>query len=150
MTLERGNSGLSPAVASAGMNWPWGWAVGGGAVATAASLLINFSPNVLAIIPGAVTTGIFFFALVGGTVMFLSGKGDRRARRYAGKHPWQVAMVPAGLGAIGIAAVSYIGLALGGSLVSGLFLAAMSGIGAGLVLWVILGLIATVAGNKSA
>lgn len=150
MTLERGNSGLSPAMASATLNWPWGWAVGGGAAAAAANALLNFSPNVLAMLPGALTTGIFFFALIGGTVMFLSGKGDRRARRYAGKHPWQVAMVPAGFGAIGVAAVTYIGMALGGSLIAGLFAAAGAGIGAGIVLWVILGLIATVAGNKSA
>lgn len=150
MTLERGNSGLSPAVASVTLNWPWGWAVGGGAVAAAANALMNLSPNVLMMLPGALSTGVFFFALIGGGVMFLSGKGDRRARRYAGKYPWRTAMVPAGLGAVGVAAFSYMGLALSGSLFVGLFAAAAAGIGAGIALWLILGLIATVAGNKSA
>lgn len=149
MTLERGNSGFSPAVASATLNWPWGWAMGAGGVAAAANLLMSLPTNVLVALPGAVTTGIFFFALVGGAVMFVSGKGDRRARRYTGNHPWQVAMVPAGLGATGIALVSFIASALTGSFIGGLFGAVLLGAGAGAVLWVILGLIAMVAGNKS-
>lgn len=148
MTLERGNSGMSPAVASVGMNWPWGWAVGGGAAAGAINLLLNLSPNVLAAIPGAVGVGVFFFALVGGARMFLSRKGDRRARRYIANNPWQAAMVPAGLGAAGIALMTFIGSALSGALVGGLFLAILSGVSGGAVLWLILGVIAMVAGNR--
>lgn len=148
MTLERGNSGLSPAVASATMNWPWGWAAGAGAAAGAVNLVLNL-PNVLAALPGAAQVGVFFFALVGGTVMFLGNKGDRRARRYTGKHPWQVALVPAGLGGAGIAVVSFIASALTGSIIGGFFGAIAAGIGVGALLWLILGVIAMVAGNKS-
>lgn len=149
MTLERGNAGVSPAVASATMNWPWGVALLSGGATGAISLLTSLSDGVLAAISQGTLTGIFFFALAGGAWMFLSGKGDRRARRYAGKHPWQVAAVPAGLGGAGTALVVFITAALGGSLIGGLFGAIAAGVGAGAVLWVLLGVIAMVAGNKS-
>ncbi|MDS1269663.1 hypothetical protein RIF23_05085 [Lipingzhangella sp. LS1_29] len=149
MTLERGNSGMSPAVASATMNWPWGVALLSGGVTGAISLLTSLSDGVLGAISQGTMTGIFFFALAGGAWMFLSGKGDRRARRYAGNHPWQVAAVPAGLGGAGVALVTYISAALGGALISGLFGALAYGVGVGAVLWLLLGIIAVVAGNKS-
>jgi hypothetical protein len=149
MTLERGNSGLSPAVASAGMNWPWGWAVGGGTVAAAAHLLTSLPANILLTIPSAAVTGIFFFSLIGGGVMFLGSRGDRRARRYMGRHPWQVALVPAAVGGAGAAVATYVGAVFSGALISGIFGALFAGLGIGAVLWAILGVIGMVAGNKS-
>lgn len=149
MALERSNAGMSPAVASATMNWPWGTALVAGAGTGALNFLLNLQPNVLAVLPGALTTGIFFFALVGGAVMFLGKKGDRRARRYAGAHPWAVAAVPAALGGGGAAIISFIGFALTGSIIGGFFGALGTGLGLGALLWVILGVIAMVAGNRS-
>ncbi|GAB3494273.1 hypothetical protein [Nocardiopsis coralliicola] len=134
MTLERGNA-FTP-VASATMLWPWGWATGAGVATGALSLL----GNGLALSSG-LTTGIFFFALVGGAVALLSSKGDRRARRWASQYPWKFAGPPALLAGLGVGVVTIFS--------GGLF----AGIGLGLitaaVLWVILGVIGTVAGGRN-
>ncbi|GAB3693764.1 hypothetical protein [Nocardiopsis oceani] len=145
MTLERGNA-FTP-VASATMIWPWGASIVGGSVAGALSFLTNFG---MAGIPGAVTTGIFFFALIGGIGGVLSSKGDRRGRRWAANYPFRYATAPALLGGGGAAVMSYIASVVGSfAIFSGLFTAAFAGLGVGLVLWVIIGVIAMVAGNKS-
>ncbi|GAA3730038.1 hypothetical protein HDA32_006026 [Spinactinospora alkalitolerans] len=145
MTLERGNA-FTP-VASATMIWPWGTATAAGAVTGAAHFLLNLSAFPVG---GALTTAIFFFSLVGGGVALLGSKGDRRARRYAGQYPWRFAAGPALLGGAGTAVVSYIGAVLSGAVISGLFGAAFAGLGVAAVIWVILGIIGMVAGNKSA
>ncbi|GAB3206338.1 hypothetical protein ACQEU5_09055 [Marinactinospora thermotolerans] len=145
MTLERGNA-FTP-VASATMIWPWGTATAAGAVTGVAHFLLNLSSFPVA---GSLTTAIFFFSLVGGGVALLGKKGDRRARRYAGQYPWRFAMAPAALGGAGTAVVSFIAAALGGALVSGLFGAIVAGVGTAAVIWVILGLIGMVAGNRAA
>ncbi|WP_017626387.1 hypothetical protein [Nocardiopsis chromatogenes] len=132
MTLERGNA-FTP-VASATMIWPWGWALGAGAATGAVSFLLNMS------IGSGLTTGIFFFALVGGAVALIGSKGDRRARRWAGQYPWKFAGAPALAGGIGVALVT---LLTGGGLIGGVF----AGLGTVALLWVILGLIGTVAGG---
>ncbi len=144
MTLERGNA-FTP-VASATMIWPWGASVVGGTVAGALSFLANFG---LAGIPTAVTTGIFFFALVGGIGGVLSKKGDRRGRRWAATYPFRYASAPAFIGGGAVAVVTYVAqvissFAIFGGLFSGLF----AGIGVGLTLWLIIGIVAMVAGDK--
>ncbi|TDQ55484.1 hypothetical protein [Actinorugispora endophytica] len=146
MTLERGNA-FTP-VASATMIWPWGTSVAAGAVAGAASLLLNLGNGPLSMLSSGATTAIFFFAMVGGGVAILGGKGDRRARRYAGQYPWRFAAAPAMVGGAGTALVSFVLSALGGSLIGGLFGAIAAGIGTAAVIWVILGIMGMVAGNK--
>ncbi|MFC3999912.1 hypothetical protein ACFOVU_28630 [Nocardiopsis sediminis] len=143
MTLERGNA-FTP-VASATMIWPWGTALAAGAVTGVASFLLNSLS-----LSSGLTTAIFFFSLVGGAVALLGGKGDRRARRYAGQYPWRFAAAPALLGGAGTAVVSYAGMLIGGAPFAGLFGAAFAGLGAAALIWVILGIIGMVAGNKSA
>ncbi|RCV48887.1 hypothetical protein [Marinitenerispora sediminis] len=147
MTLERGNA-FTP-VASATMIWPWGTATAAGAVLGAVDFLFSLNQG-LGAIPDALGTAILAFALVGGGVALLGRKGDRRARRYAGQYPWRFAMVPAALGGAGSALLTFIGGVLGGSLVGALFGAVLSGVAAAAVIWVILGIIGMVAGNKSA
>ncbi|WP_017539832.1 hypothetical protein [Nocardiopsis halophila] len=134
MTLERGNA-FTP-VASATMIWPWGWALGAGATTGAISLLLNLGSGAVG---SGLTTGIFFFALVGGAVALISGKGDRRARRWAGQYPWKFAGVPALAGGAGIALVTLF--------TGGFFPAIFAGLGTVALLWVVLGLIGTVAGG---
>ncbi|MFC7326154.1 hypothetical protein [Marinactinospora rubrisoli] len=147
MTLERGNA-FTP-VASATMIWPWGTATAAGAVLGAVDFLFSLNQG-LGAIPSALGTAIIAFALVGGGVALLGKKGDRRARRYAGQYPWRFAMVPAAVGGAGSALLSFIAAALGGSFVLGLFGAIMSGVASAALIWVILGIIGMVAGNKSA
>ncbi|GLU49827.1 hypothetical protein [Nocardiopsis ansamitocini] len=144
MTLERGNA-FTP-VASATMIWPWGTAMVAGTVTGAAYFLLNLGAFPIG---GALTTAIFFFSLVGGGVALMGSKGDRRARRYAGQYPWRFAAAPAMLGGAGTALVSFIMSVLGGSLIGGLFGALAAGIGTAAVIWVILGIIGMVAGNKN-
>ncbi|MFV2197951.1 MULTISPECIES: hypothetical protein [unclassified Nocardiopsis] len=145
MTLERGNA-FTP-VASATMIWPWGASVVGGSVAGALSFLMNFG---LAGIPGAVTTGIFFFALIGGVGGVLRKKADRRGRRWAATYPFRYAAAPALLGGGATAIVSYVASVISSfAIFSGLFGALFAGLGAGLVLWVIIGIVAMVAGDKN-
>ncbi|MFW5415489.1 hypothetical protein J0910_02350 [Nocardiopsis sp. CNT-189] len=135
MTLERGNA-FTP-VASATMMWPWGTALGGGAVGGIAFFLLNsFS------VSSGLAAGVFFFTLIGGAVALLGKKGDRRAKRWAAQYPWKFAGAPALAGALGVAAVA---LVFGG----GLFGAIGSGLLTAAVLWVILGVIGTVAGGRS-
>ncbi|PSK99367.1 hypothetical protein CLV63_10390 [Murinocardiopsis flavida] len=145
MTLERGNA-FTP-VASATMIWPWGTALVAGGVTGAATFLLNLASFDVS---GALTTGIFFFSLVGGAVALLGSKGDRRARRYAGQYPWRFATAPALFGGAGTAAVTLVAVMLGGSFLAAPFAAIGAGIGTAAVLWVILGIIGMVAGNKSA
>ncbi|CAM3655122.1 hypothetical protein GCM10009799_47680 [Nocardiopsis rhodophaea] len=142
MTLERGNA-FTP-VASATMIWPWGTAAAAGAVTGVGSFLLNTS------LSAGLTTGIFFFALVGGAVALLGSKGDRRARRYAGAYPWRFASAPALLGGGGVAVVTYaMAIITSGASISDLFTAFFVGLSTAAVLWVILGIIAMVAGNRS-
>ncbi|GAA4919127.1 hypothetical protein [Streptomonospora salina] len=136
MTLERGNS-LMP-VHAATMMWPTGIATGAGVVAGGLSFLTSLPAITVA---GPLGTAIFFFALVGGGVSLLGSKGDRRARRWAGQYPWRFAGGPAVLAGLGAAVTS---------LLSGTFIGAIfSGLAAAAVIWVILGVIGMVAGNKS-
>ncbi|WP_067964433.1 hypothetical protein [Nocardiopsis trehalosi] len=143
MTLERGNA-FTP-VASATMIWPWGTALAAGAVSGVASFLLTGLS-----LSSGLTTAIFFFALVGGGVALLGSKGDRRARRYAGQYPWRFAAAPAAVGGAGTAVVTYAGMLLAGAPIAGLLAAAWAGLGTAALIWVILGIIGMVAGNKSA
>lgn len=144
MTLERGNA-FTP-VASAAMIWPWGPSVIGGTVAGALSFLANFG---LAGIPAAVTTGIFFFALIGGIGGVLSKKSDRRGRRWAATYPFRYAAAPAVIGGGAAAIVSYIvSVVTSFAIFGGLFGGLWTGLGVGLTLWIIIGVVAAVAGNK--
>ncbi|GAA3738740.1 hypothetical protein [Salinactinospora qingdaonensis] len=136
MTLERGNA-FTP-VASATMIWPTGIATGAGAVAGALSFLMSLGDLSIA---GPLTTAIFFFSLVGGAVALLGKKGDPRARRWAYQYPWRFAGPPAVLAGVGVAVVT---LFAGGP-----FAAIFAGLSSAAVLWVILGIIGMVAGNKS-
>ncbi|GAA1119017.1 hypothetical protein NE857_00245 [Nocardiopsis exhalans] len=144
MTLERGNA-FTP-VASAAMIWPWGPSVVGGTVAGALSFLANFG---LAGVPVAVTTGIFFFALIGGIGGVISKKSDRRGRRWAATYPFRYAAAPAMIGGGAAAIVSYIvSVVTSFAIFSGIFGGLWTGLGVGLTLWVIIGVVAAVAGNK--
>ncbi|MFE1169977.1 hypothetical protein [Nocardiopsis sp. NPDC058789] len=144
MTLERGNA-FTP-VASATMIWPWGASVVGGTVAGALSFIANFG---LAGIPAAVTTGIFFFALIGGVGGVLSKKGDRRGRRWAATYPFRYASAPAILGGGATAVVSYVvSVITDFAIIGGLFGGLWAGLGVGLALWLIIGVVAMVAGDK--
>jgi len=137
MTLERGNS-LMP-VHAATLMWPTGIATGAGVVAGGLSFLLALPAITIA---GPIGTAIFWFALAGGGVALLGSKGDRRARRWAGQYPWRFGAGPAALAGIGIAVTGL----LTGSFIGAIF----SGLAAGAVIWVILGIIGMVAGNKSA
>ncbi|GAA4954680.1 hypothetical protein GCM10023224_45140 [Streptomonospora halophila] len=136
MTLERGNS-LMP-VHAATLMWPTGIATGAGVVAGGLSFLTALPAITIA---GPIGTAIFFFALVGGGVALLGSKGDRRARRWAGQYPWRFAAGPAALAGVGVAATSLLS--------AGFFGAIFAGLGAAAVIWVILGIVGMVAGNKS-
>lgn len=144
MTLERGNA-FTP-VASAAMIWPWGASVVGGTVAGALSFLANFG---LAGIPAGVTTGIFFFALIGGIGGVLSKKSDRRGRRWAATYPFRYASAPAVIGGGATAVVTYIAQVIGSfAIFGGLFSGLFAGLGVGLALWLIIGVVAMVVGDK--
>ncbi|KIH98997.1 membrane protein [Streptomonospora alba] len=135
MTLERGNSFMP--VHAATLMWPTGIATGAGLVAGGLSFLAE--PG----ITGPIATAIFFFALVGGGVALLGGKGDRRARRWAGQYPWRFAGGPAVLAGLGTALMTLLGA-------GGFFGAIFAGLASAAVIWVILGIVGMVAGNKSA
>ncbi|MDA0564651.1 hypothetical protein LG943_09965 [Streptomonospora sp. S1-112] len=137
MTLERGNS-LMP-VHAATLMWPTGIATGAGAVAGALSFLLALPAVTIA---GPIGTAIFWFALVGGGVALLGGKGDRRARRWAGQYPWRFAGGPAVLAGVGITLASLFSM--------GFFGAVFAGVASAAVIWVVLGIIGMVAGNKAA
>ncbi|MBB4935582.1 hypothetical protein F4561_006476 [Lipingzhangella halophila] len=136
MTLERGNS-MMP-VHAAMMMWPTSIATGAAVVGGGLSFLLSLPAITIA---GPLGWAIFFFAIAGGGGALLGSKGDRRARRWAGQYPWRWASGPAVLAGLGIGIVSIFGGGLGGIFV---------GLGAGAVIWFILGLIASIAGNKSA
>lgn len=136
MTLEHGNS-MMP-VHAAMMMWPTSAAAGAGVVGGGLSFLLSLPAITIA---GPLGWAIFFFALVGGGVALLGSKGDRRARRWAGQYPWRWASGPAALAGLGIGVVLIFGM--------GFFSGIAAGVAAGAVIWVILGLIASIAGNKS-
>ncbi|GAA3989655.1 hypothetical protein FOF52_17670 [Thermobifida alba] len=138
MTLERGNA-FTP-VASATLIWPWRSSVIAGGVTGVISLLTSLGEGVLGALGSGFGTAAFFFALVGGVVGVVGSKGDRRARRYAAQYPWRFAAAPALLGGVG--------MAVGGVLSDGLFLGIMGGAAGAAVLWVILGIVAMVVGNR--
>lgn len=137
MTLERGNA-YTP-VASATVIWPWGTALAAGAVTGIGSFLLNLGGGAIS---SGLTTGIFFFALVGGVVGVISKRGDRRGRRYAATYPFRYAAVPAVFGGAATAAVTLFAAGLGSAIWGGLFAAAL--------LWVLIGVVTMVAGNKNA
>ncbi|MEY9214272.1 hypothetical protein NI17_020620 [Thermobifida halotolerans] len=138
MTLERGNA-FTP-VASATLIWPWRSSVVAGGVTGALSLLMSLGEGVFSALGSGFGTAVFFFALVGGAVGLLGGKGDPRARRYAAQYPWRFAAAPALLGGAGVA--------LGGLLSDGLFLGILGGAASAAVIWVILGIVGMVVGSR--
>ncbi|ADH70677.1 MULTISPECIES: hypothetical protein [Nocardiopsis] len=139
MTLERGNA-FTP-VASATMIWPWTTSVLGGAAGGALFFLLNLGSGLGAIASG-LTAAVVFFSLIGGVGGVMSRKADRRGRRYAATYPFRYAAVPAGIGGAGYALVSIFTGSIIGGLFGGLFVAA--------AIWITVGLIAMVVGNKNA
>lgn len=137
MTLERGNA-FTP-VASATMIWPWATSVLGGAAGGALFFLLNLGAGALS---SGLTAAVIFFALVGGVGGVMSKKADRRGKRYAATYPFRYAAVPAGIGGAGYALVSMFTGSIIGGLFGGLFVAA--------AIWITVGLIAMVVGNKNA
>lgn len=137
MTLERGNA-FTP-VASATTVWPWGLSLMGGAAGGALFFLMNLSAG-LGALPTALGAAVIFFALFGGVGGVVSKSGDRRGRRWAASYPFRYAAVPAVVGGAGYGLISMVT----GSLVGGLFLGLLV---AGAI-WVTVGLIASVVGDK--
>ncbi|MGA5704582.1 hypothetical protein [Peterkaempfera bronchialis] len=87
------------AVASATLG-PWRTAAAVGTLGGAAALGIDVVTGhwSLSILAGPVSLALFLFFLIGGvgSVLGRSG-GDHRLRRWAARHPWRVAAVPAGM-----------------------------------------------------
>lgn len=137
MTLERG-SAFTP-VASATMVWPWGLSLTGGAAGGALFFLMNLSSG-LGALPTALGAAVIFFALFGGVGGVVSKNGDRRGRRWATSYPFRYAAVPAVVGGAGYGIISMVT----GSLVGGMFL----GLLVAAAIWVTVGLIASVVGDK--
>jgi hypothetical protein len=131
MTLERGNA-FTP-VASATMIWPWTTSVLGGAAGGALFFLLNLGTGLLPAVMSGLGAAVIFFSLVGGVGGVISKKSDRRGRRYAANYPFRYAAVPAVVGGVGYGILSL-------SLFGGLF--------AALAIWVTVGLIAMVVGDK--
>ncbi|MDJ0345305.1 hypothetical protein QMK19_32655 [Streptomyces sp. H10-C2] len=88
------------AVASATLG-PWRPAAAVGALGGGVSLALNVIGGDfgLGMVVSALSVALMLFFLVGGAgaVLGSSAKADRRIRRWARAHPWQVAVVPAGL-----------------------------------------------------
>jgi hypothetical protein len=88
------------ALASATLG-PWRTAAAVGTVGGAAALGIDVVTGhwSLSILAGPVSLALFLFFLIGGvgSVAGRNSSGDHRLRRWAGQHPWKVALVPAGL-----------------------------------------------------
>ncbi|WP_055585024.1 hypothetical protein [Peterkaempfera griseoplana] len=88
------------AVASATLG-PWRTAAAVGTLGGAAALGIDVVTGdwSLSILAGPVSLALFLFFLVGGVgaVLGRGGTGDHRLRRWAARHPWKVALAPAGL-----------------------------------------------------
>lgn len=135
MTLERGST-FTP-VASATMVWPWGLSLLGGAAGGALFFLFNLGAGALSSGLGA---AVIFFALVGGVGGVVSKKSDRRGRRWAATYPFRYAAVPGILAGTGYGLVQMLTGSIIGGLFSGLFVAA--------AIWVTVGLIATLVGEK--
>jgi hypothetical protein len=118
--------------------WPWRPALMGAGIGAGGSLLLGLLPVLDFSLLGSVSTGLFFFFLVGGVASVLRNRStgtssDRaRAQRWAAQHAWRYALVPAaGLLAVLFAA----GLVLPGSAFAALF----SGIGEALIVFVATG-----------
>lgn len=135
MTLERGST-FTP-VASATMVWPWGLSLMGGAAGGALFFLLNLGAGALASGLGA---AVIFFALFGGIGGVVSKKSDRRGRRWAASYPFRYAAVPGVIGGAGYGLVQMVGGSILGGLFSGLFVAA--------AIWITVGLITTLVGEK--
>ncbi|MEV0281868.1 hypothetical protein AB0I22_36535 [Streptomyces sp. NPDC050610] len=90
------------AVASASLG-PWRAAAAVGALGGGVSLGLDAVTGEfgLAVVAGALSLALMLFFLVGGAGAVLGGRdgarGDHRIRRWARGHPWQVAIVPAGV-----------------------------------------------------
>lgn len=135
MTLERG-SAFTP-VASATMVWPWGLSLLGGTAGGALFFLLNLGTGALASGLGA---AVIFFALFGGVGGVVSKKSDRRGRRWAASYPFRYSAVPGVIGGAGYGLVQMVGGSVLGGLFSGLFVAA--------AIWITVGLITTLVGEK--
>lgn len=135
MTLERG-SAFTP-VASATMVWPWGLSLMGGAAGGALFFLFNLGAGALASGLGA---AVIFFALFGGVGGVVSKKSDRRGRRWAASYPFRYAAVPGIVGGAGYGLVQMVSASVLGGLFGGLLVAA--------AIWITVGLIATLVGEK--
>jgi len=144
MTLERGNA-FTP-VASATMIWPWTTSVLGGAAGGALFFLLNLGAGALT---SGLTAAVIFFALIGGVGGVMRQKADRRGKRYAATYPFRYATVPAAVGGAGYAIVSYASSILAAP-IAGLFGALFGGLLVAAAIWVTVGLIAMVVGNKNA
>jgi hypothetical protein len=89
------------AVASATLG-PWGAAAVVGGLGTAVSIGFDVLHGDfgLRLLAGSLSFGMLLFFAVGGTGAVVGDAGgdprDRRIRRWAREHPWQVAAVPAG------------------------------------------------------
>ncbi|MBE3001821.1 hypothetical protein IDM40_24445 [Nocardiopsis sp. HNM0947] len=135
MTLERG-SAFTP-VASATMVWPWGLSIMGGAAGGALFFLLNLGTGALA---SGIGAAVIFFALFGGVGGVVSKKSDRRGRRWAATYPFRYAAVPGVVGGAGYGLLQMITGSILGGLFGGLFVAA--------AIWITVGLIATLVGEK--
>jgi hypothetical protein len=104
--------------------WPWRPALIGGGIGAGGALLLGLLPVLDFSLLGSVSTGLFFFFLVGGIASVLrnraGGQGSDRARaqRWAAQHAWRYALMPA---AALLAALFTAGLVLPGSAFGALF-----------------------------
>ncbi|MFI6579132.1 hypothetical protein ACIBFB_25380 [Nocardiopsis sp. NPDC050513] len=144
MTLERGNA-FTP-VASATMIWPWTTSLLGGAAGGTLFFLLNLGSGAIG---AGLTAGIIFFSLIGGIGGVISRKSDRRGRRWAATYPFRYATAPALVGGAGYAIVSYATSILSAP-IAGLFGAVFSGLFVAAAIWLVVGVIAMVVGNKNA
>ncbi|PRX99778.1 hypothetical protein [Allonocardiopsis opalescens] len=137
MALERNSKGTS--VAAATLLWPWTTSLAAGVIGGAGFALMNLSINIFAVGLGSLAAGAFWFALVGGAVAAARKSGDRRALRQVGRNPWGFAMVPALIGGGGVALFNLLMLNIAGAIFGGLGAAAM--------IFVVVGVVAAVAGG---
>jgi hypothetical protein len=117
--------------------WPWRPALIGAGIGAGGSLLLGLLPVLDFSLFGSLSTGLFFFFLVGGVASVLRGRAGHgsdqaRAQRWAAQHAWRYALVPA----VGLLAVLFTaGVVLPGSAFAALF----SGIGEALLVYVATG-----------
>jgi hypothetical protein len=138
------------AVASATLG-PWRPAATVGALGGGVDLLLHIVHGHfgLGILSGALSIAALLFFCVGGAgaVLGYSSRGagrDRRIRRWARSHPWQVAVVPAG-------AMFFFDLVVRQVLTSqGFFSSLWSGLWHGAVVGAVVGVVGAVAGSRTA